>query len=87
MNNGRVTIDAETTVDVSLEELGERLGEQYILEGERDERAFGFLAAIALETMNDSSYDIEDTIMEFIRNTDSIDVTLEEANEIENILR
>ena len=77
-----VTVNA----DVSIDELADRISYQYIIQGDSD-REFAYLAALALETKLNDEYDIERTLSEFIRNTSALDLSLEECEEIEEILR
>lgn len=80
--------DSEVTVDVSIERLYDELGRQGIL-GDNVERAeFFYLAALALECREDESYDIQDTLIEFIRNSGELEhVSMEESGAIEQLLR
>lgn len=76
----------ELTVSVSLKKIADRLGEEYIL-GDNPDPDFAYLAAIALETYGDNSYDIEDTLMEFIRNADLDQLDSQDCDDIEEMLR
>lgn len=79
--------DGETTVEVSFDELVELLGEKYIL-GDEEGSEFAYLAALALDTYEDDRYNIEDTIAEFIGNTDALDqVTVQDTEEIKILLQ
>lgn len=78
--------DSDISVTVSDERLYNELGEQGIM-SDADGREFFYLAALALECREDDDYPVEAVIMEFIRNSDSVDVSWKEANEIEALLR
>lgn len=47
---------------------------------------FLYLAAIALETYENDSYEIEDTLMEFMRNTAALDIDEADCRNIARIL-
>lgn len=73
--------------EVSFERLSEELGDQYIINTEESHPEFAYLAAIALETYDDPRYEIEDTLMEFIRNTSALDnLDMDDCDEISLIL-
>lgn len=78
-------VRGETTVDIDLDEVANRIGEEYILGDQVSEQ--GYLAALALETMEDDDYDIERTLIEFIENTSEPDLDRSEREEIVEILR
>lgn len=78
--------DEEITLTVSTDRLAKEIGDQGILGGAPNSE-FLYLAALALETHADDNYDIEDSLMEFLRNSYDVDVNLDECNEIEAILR
>ncbi|AGM11416.1 hypothetical protein M199_gp250 [Halogranum tailed virus 1] len=87
MEKSTVTLGyGELTVEVTLDEIADALGEQYIIE-DAGNKEFAYLAALVLETHDDNSYDLERSIMEFLRNEESIDLTQEQCNEIEEMLR
>lgn len=79
--------DEEVSVTVSLDRLYAELGNQGILGDEVDGREFIYLAALALEAREKDNYDINDTLMEFIRNSGAVDTDLDDADDIEVILR
>lgn len=79
--------DSDVSVTVSTDRISEELGEQGILSDDTANSEFFYLAALALETHPNSRYDIEDSIMEFLRNSGAVDVDMSECDEIENILR
>jgi len=82
--------DSELSVSVSVERLHEELGNQGILGDDvpRDEADFFYLAALSLGTRDDEQYDINRTLMEFIRNARGFEhVTPEAADRIEDLLR
>lgn len=80
--------DSELTVEVSLERLHEELGEQGILNEDEEHPEFFYLSALALECYEDDNYPIDKVLMEFIRNSGSLEhVTPEAADEIESLLR
>lgn len=82
------SLELSEMTQVSFERLSEELGDQYIINTEEPQPEFAYLAAIALETYDDPKYDIEDTLMEFIRNTSALDnLDMDECDEIEIILR
>ena len=77
----------ELRAEVSFDELAEQIGDQHILHGDEETAAFAYLAALALECEDDDRYDIEDALSEFLHNSSAIDISLEEADEIDAILR
>jgi len=79
--------DDELTVEVSLEKLSREIGEQGIIDGPEDEKDFFYLAGIAIDgQQGDSS--VEDILVEYIRNCRKFeDLTDEEYDQIEEILR
>jgi len=88
MDKSSVTLGhGELTVDASLDEISDALGNDYILSDTAEGREFAYLAALALETQDNDSYDIERTLMEFIRNEDTLNIDASDCNEIEAILR
>lgn len=82
--------DSELDVSVSIGRISEEFGTQGIL-GDgvpREDADHFYLAAIALETMDDEQYDINDALMEYIRNSSGFEhVTDEAANRIEDLLK
>lgn len=77
----------EVSVEVEFEHLARRLGDEYILDSDEDPE-FAYLAALALETQDNPSYSVEDTLMEFIRNSSELEnVTVEACEEIEALLK
>lgn len=64
-----LTIEVEDgdDVDISFEDLSRLIGDQHIL-GEETYGEYAYLACIALETATDDSYEIEDTLAEYVRN-------------------
>ena len=82
-----VTDEDGVSLEISLTALADMVGEQKILRPDKSIRPFGYLAALALETAERNDYDIERTLMEFIRNSSSIEITPEDCDEIELILR
>jgi hypothetical protein len=77
--------EEDVSIEVELRTIAERLGDEYILSDD-DESDFAYLSAIALET-KDSNYTIQDTLMEFIRNTSALDnVDADDCDEIEGLL-
>ena len=77
--------EGDVSIEVELRTIAERLGDEYILSDD-DESDFAYLAAIALET-KDNHYTIQDTLMEFIRNTSALDsVDADDCDEIEGLL-
>lgn len=81
-----LTLGYEIEISVTLDYIADQLGEEYILGG-KDSPEFAYLGALALETLDDDNYDVERAIMEFLRNSQHVDLTREECNEIEEILR
>lgn len=81
-----LTLGYEIEIEVTLDYLADRLSEDYIL-GAGKNPEFAYLAALSLETLDSREYDIERVIMEFLRNSQDVDLTREECNEIEEILR
>lgn len=79
--------DSNVSVTVSTDRISEELGEQGILSDDTASPEFFYLAALALETHSNSRYDVEDAIMEFLRNSGAVDVDMSDCDEIENILR
>lgn len=79
--------DGDVSVEVTLDAIAKELGEQYILNSDEEQPEFAYLAALALETYNEDRYSIEDTLMEFIRNTSALNqVDADECDEIEALL-
>lgn len=77
----------EVEAEASFEDLARALGDQYILNSEKDPE-FAYLAALALETHDNDDYEVEDTLMEFIRNSSELEnVTVEACDEIEMLLK
>jgi len=79
--------DEEVSVDVTFDKLAEQIGNQHILQGDEKTAAFAYLAALALECEGDGRYDIEDVLSEFLHNSSALDISLEEADKIDAILR
>lgn len=77
----------ELRPEVTFDELAEQIGEQHILNGDEETAAFAYLAALALECEDSDRYDIEEVISEFLHNSSAVDISLEEADEIDAILR
>ena len=77
----------EVSVEVTFDELAKQIGDQHILHGDEKTAAFAYLAALALECEDSSRYDIEDVLSEFLHNSSAIDISLEEADEIEALLK
>lgn len=76
----------EVEAEASFEDLARALGDQYILNSDEDPE-FAYLAALALETHDNDDYEVEDTLMEFIRNSSELGVTADDCDEIEALLR
>lgn len=79
--------DSDLSVTVSDERLYEELGDQGILGEDVEGHEFFYLAALAIECREDNRYSVERVIVEFIRNSPAVDVTLGKASDIEEILR
>lgn len=79
--------DSEVTVTVSTDRIAEELGTQGILGDDVASTEFFYLSALALETRENSQYDVERAVMEFLRNSAAVPVDMDDCDEIENILR
>jgi hypothetical protein len=75
--------------EMSLHELSEELGSQYIMgSSEIENRDFAYLGAIALETAHSDDYELSDTLLEFINNASSFEhLDDDDIEEIEEKLR
>lgn len=73
--------------DVDLETIHTELCEQGIARSAGQEMDHFYLAALALGTKDDKDYNINDTLVEFIRNASTLDLTRDEADQIEELLR
>lgn len=78
--------DDGITVEVSIEQLWEELGEQGILGDDVDEPDFFYLAALALECYEDDDYTPSDVVLEFIEHSDR-PITTNELATIREVLR
>lgn len=78
--------DEDVTIEVDLDHLSEQIGSQMVISEDELRPEFGYLAALALETRCDARYDVEDTLMEFIRNSSALDVDAQDCEEISLIL-
>jgi len=78
----------EVSVEVEFERLARRLGDEYIVNTDESNPEYAYLSALALETYDNNRYSIEDTLMEFIRNSSALDhVDAEACDEIEMLLK
>jgi hypothetical protein len=74
------------SVEVSLRTLADKLGDEYILSPQ--DSSFEYLAAMALETSEQSSYEVDDVILEFIRNSQEFEhLNGQDIGTIEEVLR
>lgn len=59
MEKDTVTFYGEgVEVEVTLDEIAEALGQQFIVEQDVDDHEFAYLSALALETYRNDRYDI-----------------------------
>ena len=77
----------ELRAEVTFDELAKQIGDQHILDGDEETAPFAYLAALALECEDNDRYDIEEVLSEFLHNSSAIDISLEEADKIDAILR
>lgn len=73
------------TIEVDIDDLHKEFCRQGITEGEGEDPAYFYLAALALECRDDEDYDLHDTLMEFIRH--ELDTSEDAADRIEDLLR
>lgn len=81
-----LSLSREIDVTVNATELSRIIGEQLILDAE-DHNDHGYLAGIALDGVAADGRELEETLLEFIRNSTELDVDSETADEIEGLLR
>lgn len=76
----------DTTLTLDTEDLREEIGNQLILDGDHEDVPYAYLAGIALEAMNDEDMDLDDVVIEYLRNTYAFDLREDELDEIEAML-
>lgn len=77
--------DSDVTVEVDIDRLHRELCRQGITEGDAEDVPNFYLAALAIGTRDD--YTLNETLMEFIRNSEELDVSKDAADRIEDLLR
>lgn len=85
-----IPTDSDVNVSVSTERISDELGRQGILGDDvsREDSAYFYLASIALGTQDDEQYDLNRTLMEYIRNSREFEhVSSDAADRIEDLLR
>lgn len=79
--------NSEISVEVSFGELSKLIGEQLVVDGPKEDRDFFYLCGIAIDGQQ-SDHSVEDILMEYIRNCKSFqDLSREECDQIEEIIR
>lgn len=81
-----LTFGHDIRIVLTLDQIADELSEEYVLGG-KDNAEFAYLGALAIETLDNDDYDIERTLMEFLRNSQDIDLTRDECDKIEAMLR
>ena len=79
--------EGNVSVDVSFEQIYERLGEDYVADPNEDEDSLIFLSALALECHSDDEYDFVDTLLEYFESGTHVSVEEHELQVIEDLLR
>lgn len=77
--------ESDVTVEIDIDRLHREICRQGITEGDTEDVPNFYLAALAIGTRDD--YTIEETLLEFIRNSSEVGVERETADEIEALLR
>lgn len=77
--------ESDVTVDIDIDRLHREICRQGITGGDAEDVPNFYLAALAIGTRDE--YDINETLMEFIRNSEELDVSKDAADRIEDLLR
>lgn len=72
MENMKLQTTDGSTVTVSVEEIANAISNEGILDSTEEQRPYFYLAALALDTMNNDEYDIHRTLREYINNESTV---------------